>query len=114
MFERQHAAPRRAEQVDPVEPLLGPDRRHLVAEQLEIPLDAAGTVGRSAAELVVDDNGAVICQALERAEVVVCRTGPAVQREQRYAPSIAVADNAIPRPVAAERDVALFLGGAVR
>jgi hypothetical protein len=45
VLERQHAAPRRAEQVDPVEPELRPDRHHFVPEEREIPLDVAWTVG---------------------------------------------------------------------
>ena len=83
MLECEHAAPRRSKQVDPTEAELLPHREDLVAKDIEIPLDVVGTVRRTAAELVVHDDGALVGELLERCEVVVCRTGAAVKREQR-------------------------------
>src|SRR5205823_8382683 len=65
-------------------------------------------IGPAAAELVVEDRPPP-CRGhpLERLEVVVRAARAAVQAEERQlAGLLALADDAIPRPVAAERDEA--------
>ena len=60
MLEREHAAPRRPEQVDSLEPQLRTNGPELVAENADVPIDAVGAVGSSAAELVVDDDSTFV------------------------------------------------------
>jgi hypothetical protein len=80
---REHAAPRRAEQVDALEPELVADGRDFVAKDADVPLDVRRPVRLPAADLVVEDDGASGRQSFERRKVVVCRSGPAVQRQDR-------------------------------
>src|SRR5205814_2198447 len=82
---REHAAPRLAEQVDPVEAELLADSADLLDEELERPLDVLRPVRVAAAELVVDDDlPAVPRELLEWPEVRVRGTGAAVLAEERH------------------------------
>ena len=83
--------------MDPVEPELAAYRVELVAEALDAPRDIRETVRLAAADLVVEDDGALVGECLERCEVVVRRAGSAVERDQRRARSVDVADDSVPR-----------------
>src|SRR5918995_1932748 len=102
VLEREHRAPRSAEQVDLFEPQLVADGWQLVEEEVERPeLRVVGAVRVSAAELVVEDHQSTpVRQPLERLEVVVRRAGPAVEAEQRV--PVLRADVAVPGLEAAE------------
>ena len=56
VLEREHAAPGRTEQMDPVEAELRAHRVHLFAEDIHRPLDVLRPVRAAAADLVVDDD----------------------------------------------------------
>ena len=89
--------------MDALELELRPQRRELVEEELEAPVDVGRPVGAPAAELVVDDDlPTVLGELLERREVVVCRAGPAVQAEQGILSRLGGADDAIPGAVPAK------------
>src|SRR5438093_10512806 len=76
VFEREHASPGRAEEMDPLEPELRANCVDLFAEDGDRPLDVPRAIGAPATDLVVDDDRALGTQPLERAEVVVRRAGP--------------------------------------
>src|SRR6266545_7525131 len=103
----EHSSPGRAEQVNPLEPELVAHGSHLLAEDLDAPLDALRPIRLAAADLVVEHDRPFVCKLLERREVVVRRPRSAVQREQRRHGRIEIADEAVPRPIAAEIDVSL-------
>src|SRR5919198_1984908 len=110
VLHRQHAAPRVPEEVDTVEAERLADGADLVDEELDRPeRQVVGEVGPPAAELVVEDRAAAgPGHPLERLEVVVRAARPAVQaKERQLAGFLAVADDAVPRPVAPEWDEAL-------
>ena len=108
MLEGELAAPRRAEEVDPLELELVAQRRELVEEDLDAPVDVLRSVRAAAADLVVEHDGAAaLGQPLEGREVVVRRAGPAVQGDERIAALDALPDDAVPRSVAAKVDVSL-------
>src|SRR6266498_3793654 len=83
----EHPAPRAPEEVDPVEPELAPDGADLVHEQLDrVEGRILGEIGLPAAELVVEDRApARPGERLERLEVVMRRTRPAVEEPARGA-----------------------------
>ena len=113
VLEREHAAPGRAEQVDLVEAEVAPQRRELVEEDLDAPVDVGRPVGAAAAQLVVDDDAAALLgEPLERREVMVRRARPAVKADERIGPWLVVADDAEPRPVTVVAEPALVLGHA--
>src|SRR5919108_1222789 len=107
MLEREHAAPRRAKQVDAIEPELIANRDDLIAEDIDIPLDVLRPVRLAAADLVVEDDGTLVREPLERREVVVRRAGSSVKRQQGNGAGVAVLDNAVPRAVPAVVDETL-------
>src|SRR6266545_1558899 len=101
----EHPAPRAPEEVDPVEPELAPDGADLVHEQLDrVEGRILGEIGLPAAELVVEDRApARPGERLERLEVVMRRTRPAVEEQHGELPSLLrVADDAVPDLVAAK------------
>ena len=106
MLEREHPAPGRPEQVDPVEPQLRANRVDLFPEDGDRPFDVGRTVGCSTADLVVEDDRPLGAELLERREVVVRRPGPAVQGEQRHTPDSSSPGDAVPGAVATEVDEA--------
>ena len=85
VLEREHPAPRRAEQVDAVEAERCPQRRRARRGRAgATDRVVLGPARAAAAELVVEDDAAALLgELLERLEVVVRRAGPAVQAEQR-------------------------------
>ncbi len=93
--------------MDPIESELLAQRCELVAEDGDVPIDVGGVIAASAADLVVDHDGSLGAQALERREVGVRRAGAAVQRDERHARKAARSENPIPRAVAPEVDVSL-------
>jgi len=107
VFEREHASPGRAEEMDPLEPELRANCVDLFAEDGDRPLDVPRAIGAPATDLVVDDDRALGTQPLERAEVVVRRARAAVQGEERYRRRRQIADNSVPGAAAAIVDVAL-------
>ena len=92
--------------MDSVETELAAHDAHLVDERLDGPQRLVCAIRFPAAELVVEDRAAPrLCERLERLEVVVRPAGPAVQQDDRKLPLVlAFPDDAIPRPVTAERD----------
>ena len=68
VLEREHPAPRRAEQVDTVEPQRLAYRVHLGTEEVERPAGTLGALGTAAAELVVPDHRPLAGQRLRRAK----------------------------------------------
>ncbi len=82
-------------------------RPQLVDEELDRPeVGIVRPVGAPTAELVVDDDAAaLVCQLLERLEVVVRGAGPAVEAHERD--SALRAYVAVPRVEPAERDATL-------
>lgn len=107
VVEREHPAPRRAEQVDAVEAELLAYGHDLVARDVDRPFDVRRTVGAPASDLVVEHQGPLVRDPLERCEVVVCRAGPPVEGEQRRSLRFEVTDGAIPGAVAAKVDISL-------
>src|SRR5262249_22126285 len=103
----EHAAPGVAEQLYPHEPELRSNGVYLIAKDGDRPLEVLRAVRAPAAELVVEDDRALFCEPLERAEVVVRRPRSAVESKQRRCRSIEIADDAVPRAVAEIVDVAL-------
>ena len=71
-----------------------------------------GTVGLAAAELVVEDDAAMVRQCLQRLQVMVCGAGTAVQAQQRRAR--APANVVIPDPTAWDIDIAFAHARASR
>ena len=96
MLEGEHPAPRRPEEMDPVEPELLAQVLELVREDREAPRDVVRPIRAPTAELVVEHDGPLLGEALEGPEVVVRRSRPAVQADERRA--AALAGNAVPRP----------------
>src|SRR5215831_5878056 len=107
MLLREHPAPRRAEQVDPLQPELLPHGRDLVTEDGDAPFDVLRPVRLPAADLVVENDGPLRGESFERPEVVVRRARTPMERKQRRDRGIEVADDAIPGAVPAEVDVPL-------
>src|SRR6266567_7526991 len=93
--------------MDAVETELLADRTDLVAEDADVPLDVGRAIRAAAPDLVVEDNRTLVSELLERREVMVRRTRPAVEREQRYGVRPAIADDAIPSAVTTQVDVSL-------
>ena len=81
--------------MDLVEPEVLAQLPELVGEECECPLDVR-PIGAPAAELVVEDDGPLVREPLERPEVVVRRARPAVEAHERR-PTI-LAGDAVPRP----------------
>ena len=105
IFLREHPAPRGAEEVEAVEAERVPHGLHLGDEELERPERVvAGPVGVAAAELVVPDDLAAGGEWLEALVVGRRRAGAAVQAQERERAGRALADDAVPRAVAAKRD----------
>ena len=105
VLEREHPAPRRAEQVHAIEPEVRAQRVELVEEDGDAPVDLLRRLRPPAPELVVEHHGPLVGEPLESREVVVRRPGPAVEREER---DPALADPAKPGAVPAKVDVSLL------
>jgi hypothetical protein len=96
--------------VDLFEPQMIPQRRQLLHEDGDAPVDVGGSIGAPTAHLVVEDDlPALLGQALERREVMVSRPRPAVKADERVPASFAFADDAVPRAVPVRLDVPLEL-----
>ena len=86
------------------------ERRQLVEEDLQAPVDRVRPVRAAAAELVVEDNGPTVRrQSLERREVMVRGAGAAVQAHERVEVRVQVAGDPEPRSAAAPFDPAFPL-----
>src|SRR5947199_7648722 len=84
VFEREHASPGRAEEMDPLEPELRANCVDLFAEDGDRPLDVPRAIGAPATDLVVDDDRALGTQPLERVNIVMRRDRAAVQGQALY------------------------------
>ncbi len=93
--------------MDPLEAQLVPHRRHLLAEDGDAPFDVGRAIRVAASDLVVQDDGTLVREPFERAEVVVRRPGAAVQDEERGGLGGGIAGDADPGAVAQIVDVPL-------
>ena len=111
VLHREHAAPRLAQQMDPVQAQGRPHRVDLIGERLDRPQlrPRLRDARQPAADLVVEDHPAPgLRDRLERLEVVVAGARTAVEREQRQlAVVLAGAVDAVPGLVAEVRDRAV-------
>ncbi len=109
VFEREHAAPGMAKEMDAVEPERVTHRREFVYEEADAPeRRIIQPLGIATPELVVqDDRAPGLRQRLQRLKVIVWHPGTAVQYEQRDRSrrrAGEVADDAVPRPETTERN----------
>src|SRR6266576_4624852 len=97
--------------MDAVEPERVPNHVELFDERLDDPERIVfGEVGLATADLVVEDDSPAsrFCECLQGLEIVMCRPGATVQQDDgQLSVRLVVADNAVPRPVAAEGNKAL-------
>ena len=93
----------------PVEPERVTDGADLVDERLDVPQRLVRAARFPAADLVVEDRPpARLGHPLEGFEVVVRRSGPSVEQQEReLALVLALADDPVPGLEPAERDVAV-------
>jgi hypothetical protein len=102
VLESEHAAPRRAEQMDSIEPELLAERAELLAKDSDAPLDVRRLVRAPAADLVVKHHRPLFAESVERREVVMCRARTAMEGDERHGAPVRVAGDAVPGSVAAE------------
>ena len=107
MLESEHASPGGAEEVNPLEPEVRTHCVDLFAEDGNRPLDVARAIRTPAADLVVDDDRALVNEPLERAEVVVRRPRAAVKSKKWRCWGLEIADESIPGAVAPIVEIAL-------
>src|SRR2546421_2965645 len=97
--------------MDAVEPERAPNHVEFFDERLDDPERIVlRQVGLAAADLVVEDDSPAsrFCEGLQRLEIIVCRPGATVEEDDgQLSVRLVVADNAVPRPVAAEGNKAL-------
>ena len=78
VLEREHPAPGRAEEMDPVEPQLRAHRDDLFTKDVHRPLEIVRAIRAAAANLVVDHDRPLRRKPVEGTEVVMRGTRPTV------------------------------------